>query len=449
MRARAHSIATGRVVPIDATIARGPPSLTVLGPDDHEGAIGQRVRAALGRCGVSLASASRRVDLHDAASPGLDLAIVAALLAAHRIVPRVSLDGALFWGALADDGTLGLPPGAEPIASLARAAGFRRLFVPAASSIADLLELGIVRLAHVGELVPHLRAELPLAVDPWPRASVMDARGLARVRGAIELMLAGQHHAFVRVTARESSTLVRRLADLLPQPDETLAADRLALGLVGADPLARVHVLDPNTPIDRVLGTHPAAPGPACLAHGGVLVIDDVHRYPPALLDHVQRIARGEHEGPRPAEFVVLATTRPRGRPGSRIPRPRGLDCVTVVAPRSPATGEQSTDAAAVVRSRIVTARGRQLYRFGPGLAWTWNAQIPRAPNVLDEFCPTSESGRALLDSLCRLHRWSTDQAVDLLRVARTVADLEPDRDPRAPLDRECIATAAMFVPSP
>jgi predicted ATPase with chaperone activity len=65
----------------------------------------------------------------------------------------------------------------------------------------------------------------------------------------------------------------------------------------------------------------------------------------------------------------------------------------------------------------------------------------------LDEFCPTSESGRALLDSLTRLHDLSACRRADLLRVARTIADLDPDRDPREPLDRECLATAAMFLP--
>ncbi len=121
-----------------------------------------------------------------------------------------------------------------------------------------------------------------------------------------------------------------------------------------------------------------------------------------------------------------------------------------MVAESDPDERERASDRTEVVRARISTARARQHQRFRGrwlDLAWTCNAQIPGKPYLLDEFCPTSESGRALLDALTMQRRWANDQRSTVLRIARTVADLDPDRDPSAPLDRDCIATAAMFQP--
>jgi len=148
----------------------------------------------------------------------------------------------------------------------------------------------------------------------------------------------------------------------------------------------------------------------------------------------------------------VLATTRtPKHRRPGLLARPRALaECVALVAESDPEDLDQAGASTRVVRSRITTARARQQQRFRGrwiDLPWTCNAQIPGQPNVLDEFCPTSESGRALLDELSHDQHWTNDQRSDVLRVARTIADLDRHSDPSAPLDRECIANAAMFKP--
>lgn len=438
-----------RIVPVDASLAAGAPGLVLRGPAADE-RLEHRVRVALGRCGHALAPCQHFATLtgiYRRANPGVALAIVAAVLAAHGIVPRERLAGALVWGELDDEGTLAPTSGADQVAALARAHGLR-LVVPAESQPSDTSGLALLPIVDVAQLAARLRDELPFA--GWLGPSRAAPLALVRVRAALELMLAGRHHALAAVTRRETSSLVRRLAALLPEPDEALAAERTTLALVGADPLARVLVLDPTTPIERLLGTHPAAPGPACLAHGGVLVLDDVHRYPPALRRMARRAASGWEPAPRPADFTLLATIRPREHSPAPLGRPRELDCVTLVAERHTTREAQALEPTQATRSRITLARARQLHRFGgrwPGCPWTCNAQIPSTPNMLDEFCATSESGRALLDRLTHLHRWTNHQRADLLRVARTLADLDPDRDPWAPLDRECLASAAIFMP--
>ena len=469
MRARAYSARLdegGRVVSLDACVGPGSPGLTLSHGASHEGVEGLalRLRVGLARCGHVLPPRARRVVLGPAgASPGIDLAALCALLASHEIIPAESLSDALLWGTLDHEGRLGPTPGARHVAELARAAGMRRLFVSAASApeLGDAPGLSIVLVPDVATLVANLRDELALGFGESSRLTLparpgapdmADLRGLARVRGALEIMIAGRHGALVMAPARVSTMLIRRLAGLIPEPDETLAAERLALGRVGADPRAFVQRLDPTLAPAELLGSHPARPGPACLAHGGVLVLDDLRRYSAPLLDAVRRAASGCLPGPRAAEFVVLATTRtPEHRRPGLLARPRALaECVALVAESDPEDLDQAGAPTRVVRSRITTARARQQQRFRGrwlDLPWTCNAQIPGQPNVLDEFCPTSESGRALLDELSHDQHWTNDQRSDVLRVARTIADLDRHSDPSAPLDRECIANAAMFKP--
>jgi len=257
MRARAYSARLdegGRVVSLDACVGPGSPGLTLSHGASHEGVEGLalRLRVGLARCGHVLPPRARRVVLGPAgASPGIDLAALCALLASHEIIPAESLSDALLWGTLDHEGRLRPTPGTRRVAELARAAGMRRLFVSAASApeLGDAPGLSIVLVPDVATLVANLRDELALGFGESSRLTLparpgapdmADLRGLARVRGALEIMIAGRHGALVMAPARVSTMLIRRLAGLIPEPDETLAAERLALGRVGADPRAFV-----------------------------------------------------------------------------------------------------------------------------------------------------------------------------------------------------------------
>lgn len=456
MRARVYSAmidarGQARMVAIDAKLNRGLSGLRVRGVRGGDELLEQCIRAALGRCGYALHTCERVVDLPylETAPHGLALASVVALLGAQGLVSRDRLHGVLVWGDLAADGSIVSTLEVDRVVALALAEGMREVVVPAASlPSCSPSTLRVLASSDVAELVALLRGELPFRgwLGPISRAG----RGLTRVRGLLEVMLAGWHHALAVVGWSEARALVRRLAAMLPEPDETLAAERRALGSIGADPSERVLVLQPDTSEHGLLGRHPARPGIACLAHGGVLVLDDLRRYSRQLLAGVRATVWREVNPPRPAEFVLLATTRPRKREPAPLDAPPELPFVTVAAARESEQGSQAIDSLEGSRSRITLARARQLRRFGaisPTPPWIYNARIPATPICLDRFCATSHSGRRLLDTLTRAHGWSQYQRANVLRVARTIADLDPDRDPRAPLDHDCLATAAMFMP--
>jgi magnesium chelatase family protein len=477
MRGRTHTAALdggGRVVTVEANVERGLPGLTVRGPSaEGLGRVGPRVRCALAHCGHTLSPRQQIVEPTSVgASPGIDLALACAVLVGHGVIPAKSLAHTLLWAELSADGYLQPTPATPLAAQLARAVGFRRIVVSPADAreITDVSGLDVLPVAHLANLVARLRGELPLAFaesslralsTPATTPDMADLRGLTRARAAVELMIAGHHHALVRAPACEESTmLIERLAGLLPEPDESIAAVRLELASRVAEPLTPIHVLDPRIEPEHLLG-YPARPGPADLAHGGVLVLDNLRRYPVRLLDAVTDVVRGVRVEPRPiigvrraraAEFVVLAFARP-----SQAKRPRKSDRPGRIAHEFdlfadlelPVPNQAAGDSTEVIRARITTARLRQHERFRgrwPDLEWTCNAKIPNHPNCLDEFAPTSESGRAVLDYLANEFDWTTSQRGNVMRIARTIADLDLDRDPLAPLDRECIASAAMFA---
>jgi magnesium chelatase family protein len=477
MRARTHTAALddgGRLVTVEANVDRGLPGLTLRGPSAAGlGRVGWRVRCALAHCGHTLSPRRQIVDPGSArASPGIDLALACAVLVGHRVIRAESLAGTLLWAELSADGYLQRTPETSLAAQLARSVGFRRLVVSLADAreIPDVPGLDVLPVDHLAGLVARLRGELPLAFaesslqalsSHTTAPDMADLRGLARVRAAVELMISGRHHTLVHAPAcDESRMLIERLAGLIPEADESIAAVRLELASLVHEPLTPVHVLDPRTDPEQLHGW-PTRPGPASLAHGGVLVLDNLRRYPMRLLDAVTDIVRsvrvehwpiiGVRRVPQ-AEFAVLAFTRP-----SQAKRPRRSDRpgrlaheFEVFADLEPPGPHQAAgDSTEVIRARISTARFRQHQRFRgrwPDLEWTCNAKIPNHYKCLDEFCPTSESGRAVLDYLANQLDWTASQRGNVLRIARTVADLDPDRDPLAPLDRDCIATAAMFT---
>jgi magnesium chelatase family protein len=477
MRARTHSVALddgGRVVAVDVSVERGLPTLTVGGCAGAAlGMASERVRCALAHCGHTLSPSMQIVESRPAgSSPGIDLALACAVLVGHKVIPARSLASTLLWAELSTDGYLQPTPGTLLASELAHVAGFRRLVVSPANAreIADIPELEVLAFDHLASLAARLRGELPLTfAESSLRAlcshanapDMTDLRGLARARVSVELMIAGRHDTLLRAPECEESTmLIERLAGLIPAPDESIAAVRIELASLVPDPLTPVHVLDPRTNPEQLLG-YPTRPGPACLAHGGVLVLDNLRRYSVRLLDAVTDVVRGiRAELPpmigsryvQPAEFVVLAISRPSKavRP-RRSHRPGRIAYVFELFAELEPTGpnQAAGDSTEMIRARIATARLRQHQRFRgrwPDLAWTCNAKIPRNQKCLDEFCPTSESGKSLLDYLANHLEWTASQRGSVLCIARTIADLDPDRDPLAPLDRDCIATAAMFT---
>ena len=476
----------GFVTRVEAAIGPGLPSLTIVG----QGADGPllrsalRVRIALDRCGfqlpalkqlVNLAPAERRKD-----GSGMDLAIACALLVCHGVIPAASLADVLLWGELGPDGRLLPAVGTLIAAETARRHGFCGVVLASACvrEAAPIGGLDLLPVSDLPQLIAHLRGELviaPALVTNHETASDESAPGLTnvhdpRARLALEVMVAGGHHLLAHGPhGSGKTTLARAVAGLLGElgDDEALELTKIHSARSPAGWLRTPQVRMPASSMDLedlLGGGAPPQPGEVSLAHNGVLALDDLPAFSAACLDGVRRAiedgAVRVGDARFPARFRLLATMQrcPCGWLGhperactdklaairrfqARLPSSL-LDRIDLVIPLgAPAPTNVADWSADAARGRVATARSRQRARLAQ-TTWRSNAEIPASGPVLEQLCPLTPAAEDLLTEVARRDDLDLRGVRRLHRVARTVADLDPTRDPCEAIDVEAMALA-------
>lgn len=480
MVSRAYTVAfegvEARMVEVQCALTAGMPAFSIVGlPDKAVSEAKERVRAALSALSIVLPSKKITVNLSPADLPKegshFDLPIVLALLAALEIVPREMVEETVALGELSLDGSLVPVVGALP-AAMAAAEENRRLLCPnacgaeaawvgATEVIAPRTLLDTIR--HYSGQVPISPAQPGEATIGTTQRDLRDVKGQERAKRALEIAAAGRHHLLmVGTPGSGKSMLAARMPSILPPlsaPEalETSMIHSLA-GLLDDGGISRTRPFrEPHHTASMaaiVGGGRGAKPGEISLAHNGVLFMDEFPEFPRPVLETLRQpvetgevvVARANAHVRYPCKFMLVAAANPckcgylsdPSRACARVPqcgedylgRISGplmdrFDLRVEVPPVSyadldlPDTGEASS----TVAERVAKARSVQEDRFAAHEGARVNADAEG--RLLEDIATPDEEGRTLLGTVAERFGLTARGYHRVLRVARTIADLD------------------------
>ncbi len=466
----------GSEVVAECYISNGLPGFDIVGlPDAAVKEARERVRAAAKNSGLSFPASRITVNLAPAnmkkAGTHYDLPILLSILCAAGSIRRPRSASA-FLGEVSLDGQLRPISGVLPMAMAAKQAGIEALFVPAENAAEATLAQGpaVYPVHTVKELAAGLNGEAELHQEPlWqpmqaeiPALDFKDVLGQENVKRALEVAAAGSHNVLlIGPPGSGKSMLSKRLPSILPDMtrEEALEVSQIysVMGLLTAkEPLVtRRPFRSPHHTISNAGlaggGSNPR-PGEISMSHKGVLFLDELPEFRKDTLDMMRQpledgevtISRISGSVTYPAEFMLVCAMNPckcgwygdlSGRCTcsetavknyrSRISGPL-LDRIDIIV-EVPAVhfedlrSRSEAEPSAAIKRRVDAARERQHRRFTEGSMC--NARM--GPDEMRKFCVLNEECAGLMKDAFEAMGLTARSYDRILRVARTVADLD------------------------